>query len=301
MLSVLAVSALWTASAVWGHPPDLAHRQTPITNQYIHPGLNTSMCLSASSNINGAAVDIEPCVAVAESQQWTVGSTISAFGGTMCLDVTNGNGIDGDLMQIWECTAGDTNQEWTVSGETIQWTDTSFCLDLTNGITTNGNIVQIWGCTDGPNQQWTITETVTTPPTLFNIQPGASDTTCLTAPANADGVEVVVQPCDGSTGQFWQQVGQTLIVWGDYCLDVTKGNISNGVPLQIYQCTPGQGDANQQWEVLGNTIQWGGTDECVDLTNGELISGTPAQTWECVSGDTNQVWRLVEAVQSGSS
>ncbi|KAJ7479460.1 ricin B lectin domain-containing protein [Mycena galericulata] len=300
MLSVFVVSALWTASAVLGHPhPDLVQRQTATLNQYIHPGLDSSKCLTAASATNGAAVEIEDCIpGGSESQEWAVGSTIWAFGGTFCLDVTNGNAVDGTPMQLWECTQGDTNQEWTVSGKTIQWTDTSFCLDLTNGDTTNGNVVQIWGCTDGPNQQWTTTTGTTAPPNIA-IRPGASATTCLTAPQNVDGGKVVVQPCDASPGQIWQTDGQTLSVWGDYCLDVTNGNTANGVPLQIWSCTPGQGDANQHFTISGTAIQWANTDQCLDLTNGNLTSGNPVQTWECIGDNTNQVWHFAAAVESG--
>lgn len=32
-----------------------------------------------------------------------------------CLDLTNDDLNDGEVMQIWSCTTGDTNQIWTLS------------------------------------------------------------------------------------------------------------------------------------------------------------------------------------------
>jgi hypothetical protein len=73
--------------------------------------------------------------------------------------------------------------------------------------------MQIWACTDGPNQQWTLT----TGPSE-TITPIISNTTCLTAPTNANGGVVVVEPCDGSTSQLWTAIGSALVVYGDMCL-----------------------------------------------------------------------------------
>jgi hypothetical protein len=63
--------------------------------------------------------------------------------GNMCLDVTNGAIANGTPLQIWECTAGNTNQEWKLSGSTIQRSGEDSCLDLTNGNVTDGNVVRI--------------------------------------------------------------------------------------------------------------------------------------------------------------
>jgi peptidoglycan/xylan/chitin deacetylase (PgdA/CDA1 family) len=127
------------------------------TATFIHPTASAAKCLSAASNADGAAVEIEDCVSGSKSQGWTIsGSNLQIFG-NKCLDVTNGATADGTLLQIWTCATGNTNQMWTVSGNTIQWSGHSLCLDLTNGVSTDGNVMQIWDCTGGPNQQWTRT------------------------------------------------------------------------------------------------------------------------------------------------
>ncbi|KAJ7913413.1 ricin B lectin domain-containing protein [Mycena leptocephala] len=113
------------------------------TATYIHPTANAAKCLSAASNTDGAAVEIEDCVSGGStSQGWTVsGSNLQIFG-TKCLDVTNGATTDGTKMQIWTCAAGNTNQMWTISANTIQWNGHSLCLDLTDGSVTDGNLVR---------------------------------------------------------------------------------------------------------------------------------------------------------------
>ncbi|KAJ7912058.1 carbohydrate-binding module family 13 protein [Mycena leptocephala] len=153
--------------------------------------------------------------------------------------------------------------------------------------------MQIWTCTGG-NQQWTRTTGPGSappppppPPTGHAIHPGASSTTCLTAPTNANGGTVVVQPCDGSTSQSWTQNGQTIVVYGTIT--------TNGVKMQIWSCTPGGGDAAQHFTVTAdNRIQWN-TAECLDLTGGSLTSGNQvcSSMWACAAGNTNQVWNIV--------
>jgi len=281
---------------------------TPTPNQYIHPSASSTTCLTAASNADGAVVEMEPCVAAGStSQSWTVagsGGTLQIFG-NKCLDVTGGATADGTKLQIWTCTGGDTNQQWATlaaGGGAIQWTGHSSCVDLTGGSVTAGNVIQIWTCTGGPNQKWTRTTgpgvgTTTPPPpppSGHTISPGSSGTTCLTAPTNANGGTVVVEPCNGSTSQAWTQNGQTLVVYGTMCLDVTGGSTTNGAKLQIWACTPGAGDANQHFGVTAaHAIQWSATSECVDLTSGSLVAGNQVQMWACSTGNTNQVWNIV--------
>ncbi|KAJ7848544.1 carbohydrate-binding module family 13 protein, partial [Mycena leptocephala] len=132
------------------------------------------------------------------------------------------------------------------------------------------------------------------PPTGHAIHPGASSTTCLTVPTNANGGTVVVQPCDGSTSQLWTQNGQTIVVYGSMCLDVMGGSTTNGVKMQIWSCTPGAGDGAQHFTVTAdNRIQWN-TAECLDLTGGSLTKVcNQVQMWACAAGNTNQVWNIV--------
>ncbi|KAF7337405.1 hypothetical protein MSAN_02266900 [Mycena sanguinolenta] len=289
------------ASGPTGSPTSSATgpTSTPTSNQYIHPSANSAKCLTAASNADGAAVEIEDCVSGGStSQSWTVsGSALQIFG-NKCLDVTGGATTDGTKLQIWTCSSGNSNQKWTVSGSTIQWSGHSSCLDLTGGSVTNGNLMQIWSCSGGNNnQKWSLTtgpgSTTTSPPASgHSIQPGASSNMCLTAPTNANGGTVVIQPCNGSSSQSWTQNGQTIVVYGNMCLDVTNGSSSNGVKMQIWSCA--SNDANQHFTVTSaKHIQWTSKSQCLDLTGGSLTSGNQIQIWTCETGNANQVWNIV--------
>ncbi|KAJ7190226.1 ricin B lectin domain-containing protein, partial [Mycena pura] len=262
---------------------------------YIHPSANAAKCITAASNVNGAAVEIEDCIAAGSaSQSWTVsGSALQIFW-DKCLDVTGGATADGTKMQIWTCNTNNANQKWTLSGSTIHWSGHSNCLDLTDGRVTNGNIIQIWTCTGGNNQKWALTTGPGsgTPPVGNAIKPGASSTTCLTAPSNTDGGAVVVQPCNGASSQSWTRNGGTYVIYGNKCLDVTNGSTANGVKMQIWSCNTGS--TNQQFTTTSaHAIQWTGKGKCLDLADGSLTSGNKIQMWACSAGNTNQVWDIV--------
>ncbi|KAJ7035179.1 hypothetical protein C8F04DRAFT_1259242 [Mycena alexandri] len=300
------------------------------TGVTIRPGASASTCLTASSNADGATVVVQPCTANNAAQAWVQnGQTLVVFG-NKCLDVTNGvTNTNGVKMQIWSCTpgGGDAAQHWTTtSTKTIQWVGQTECLDLSGGSLTSGNQVQVWLCETGnTNQVWNLvassstsssisstptstsasaskTTTTTTSssavavPTGVTIRPGASASTCLSASSNTNGATVVVQPCTANNAaQSWVQNGQTLVVFGNMCLDVTNGvTNTNGVKMQIWSCTPGGGDAAQHWTTTSTkTIQWVGQTECLDLSGGSLTSGNQVQVWLCEAGNTNQVWNLV--------
>ncbi|KAK6988251.1 hypothetical protein R3P38DRAFT_2413701, partial [Favolaschia claudopus] len=64
------------------------------------------------------------------------------------------------------------------------------------------------------------------------------------------------------------------------CVDITNGTTTPGTKLQIYACTPGQGNANQHFSITSDKhIQWANQNECLDLTDGSLASGNPIQVW----------------------
>lgn len=260
------------------------------TNQVIHPNGNSGKCLTASTNVDGAAVEIDDCSGGA-SQSWTIAGSIIQLYGSKCLDVTDGTAADGTKMQIWTCSTNNPNQQWAISGNTVQWSGSSFCLDNTAGVLTNGNQVQIWSCTGGGNQQWQITSG-SSAPTGHVIHPGSSSTTCLSAPTNANNAAVVVEPCDGSASQSWMQSGSTFVIYGNKCLDVTNGNTTNGNKMQIYTCNAG--NVNQEFSVTAdNRIAWTNHGECLDLTGGSLANGNAVQMWACTDNNNNQVWIIV--------
>ncbi|KAJ7224014.1 ricin B lectin domain-containing protein [Mycena haematopus] len=135
---------------------------------------DAGFCLTAESNEDGAAVAIGLCGDLNPSfpngnTTWVVPvapltGSIATFSGEKCLDVTNGNAVNGQTLQIWTCTPGNTNQMFLVSNSAnnaqIQWLGTDFCVDLTGGNTTPGTPIQIWECAvpanSNLNQEWVI-------------------------------------------------------------------------------------------------------------------------------------------------
>jgi len=129
-------------------------------------------CLAAASNEDGAPVIIQHCGA--GSQNWTLSAgsgsetngvgpigKITMFGGSKCLDLTNGNTANGNKLQLWTCFDGNTNQKWSVNNVgTITFAgESTKCVDNTNGNFTDGNRIQIWDCTKGNrNQLWGIAQ-----------------------------------------------------------------------------------------------------------------------------------------------
>ena len=76
-----------------------------------------------------------------------------------CLDLKDGQKRNGAPVQLWQCFAGNTNQEWIVqsqgNGYWIKLDGTNLCLDLTDGRKVNGNKLQVWSCGKGNhNQIW---------------------------------------------------------------------------------------------------------------------------------------------------
>jgi len=263
-----------------------------VTNQIIHPGASNSKCLAAPTNANGAPVVVTDCDGSA-SQSWTRSGFNLIIYGNKCLDVTGGSTANGVKMQLFTCSPGNANQQFTIFGTTIAWTAKGKCLDLTSGILTNGNVVQMWSCTGGKNQVWNVVNGGTPPPTGKTIRPSASGSVCLTAASNANNAAVEIEPCSsGSTAQSWTSTGGTLQIFGNKCLDVPSGSTANGVKMQIYTCFAG--NTNQQFTVTGdNRIAWTGKGKCLDLTNGSLTSGNLVQMWQCIAGNNNQVWNFV--------
>ncbi|KAF5311397.1 hypothetical protein D9758_012872 [Tetrapyrgos nigripes] len=106
---------------------------------------SSGKCLRATSNSDNAAVVAGDCSGAADTQ-WSFNyGTVRIFG-NKCLDVTNGNDVNGQQLQIYTCYNGNTNQQWYYNNNHIGWRGHTRCLDVTNGRFQNGNPIQIWDC-----------------------------------------------------------------------------------------------------------------------------------------------------------
>lgn len=121
----------------------------------VEPGLSSAQCMTAASNTNGAHVTIQPCTG-ATAQQWTfTGTQVKVFG-NKCLDVTNGQNVNGVKLQIWTCSSNNPNQKFSYTRDyRLSWTNHGKCTDLTGGSLASGNRIQLWACSGGnANQVW---------------------------------------------------------------------------------------------------------------------------------------------------
>jgi len=129
----------------------------------------------------------------------------------------------------------------------------------------------------------------TTPPPGGHTITGIGGKCVDVAGANsANGTQVQLYTCNGSTAQTWTQSGSALQALGK-CLDVAGGGTANGTKVQLYDCN---GTAAQQWTHNGsNELVNTGSGRCLDATNQSSADGTPLQIWDCAGG-ANQQWTL---------
>ena len=115
----MSSAKLLTLAATIVSASALAIRQTPVnTSPSLLYGHNDAgFCLTAEGTQNGAVVEIEQCNNLA-NQIWTFeNGSVTMFNGTKCLDVKDGVKADGTLLQLWDCTSGNTNQQWYYTGD----------------------------------------------------------------------------------------------------------------------------------------------------------------------------------------
>ncbi|KXN92874.1 hypothetical protein AN958_07083 [Leucoagaricus sp. SymC.cos] len=77
---------------------------------------NSPFCLDAGATPgNGTPMKIWECFDNLPAQQWflTVDDRIALFNQGLCLDLTNGDLTNTNVVQTWKCTNGDVNQIWT--------------------------------------------------------------------------------------------------------------------------------------------------------------------------------------------
>ncbi|GAA2706639.1 ricin-type beta-trefoil lectin domain protein [Actinoplanes palleronii] len=125
-----------------------------------------------------------------------------------CLDVTDGSTANGNLPQLWDCTAGSSNQIWTLADNgTVQ--GKGKCLDVANNGTTDGAAVHLWDCISTVNsQKWTLSAAGD----LVNTASGK----CLDVIGKntANGAKLQIWSCTGTSNQKWTFGGSSTPTTG---------------------------------------------------------------------------------------
>ncbi|KAK1231208.1 hypothetical protein PQX77_005678 [Marasmius sp. AFHP31] len=133
-----------------------------------------SVCLTATSNTDGAHVALANCDGSGRTQvfpdgtQWftyakdPLSGAIKTFDGSKCLDLPDGDATNGKKLQIWSCVEGSRNQQFKISNPwpwAITWvgegSGNNKCLQTPNGNFTDGNEIEIWDCDSSKvSQHW---------------------------------------------------------------------------------------------------------------------------------------------------
>ncbi|KAF9261595.1 ricin B-like lectin [Marasmius fiardii PR-910] len=294
------------------------------SNNIGFPNKGTQGCIAASSKTAGSPLVIHDCnTGDASNYDWDIvefptdptPQQIKLFGQDLCVDVQDGVNADGTKLQLWTCTAGNTNQLWshTSSLGIWQWAGTNKCIDLTDGNVNDGNQLQVWTCDENNRNQQFPGRTVSDSQSVTVTLEGGPDLSpeprlCLAATENSDGAKVALAPCDNVTSTFpsgnatWvvpraNLAGVLSTFGGSKCLDLRNGDVTNGNALQIWSCDVNNG--NQVWKVESlvpkgsATIDFGGLGgKCVDIRDGNFTAGADLQIWDCdASGNNlNQRW-----------
>ncbi|KAF7773122.1 CAZyme family CBM13 [Agaricus bisporus var. burnettii] len=148
----VVLAAMIGALGVLAQQPDVPTYTGELVIQNI---FDNGKCMTAASNSDGAAVTLQGCTGAA-SQKWVFQDGSVKVHGNKCLDVSSGADANGTKMQIFTCSSGNANQQWSydVWSKRLSWKGHNKCLDLSAGSTADGNRLQIWDCVWNPNQFW---------------------------------------------------------------------------------------------------------------------------------------------------
>ncbi|BCJ76397.1 alpha-galactosidase [Catellatospora sp. IY07-71] len=152
----------------------------------------TSGTISASVPAHGTVVYRVSGGGTTTPPPATTTTLVSAASGR-CLDIPQSNTANGTQPVIWDCN-GQANQQWTVSGATLQ--ALGKCLDAPLNATA-GAKAQLWACNGGANQQWNLN----TDGTISNRQSGLC--VDVNGAATANGTLVILWTCTGAANQRW--------------------------------------------------------------------------------------------------
>jgi hypothetical protein len=105
---------------------------------------------------------------------------------------------------------------------------------------------------------------------------------CLTSPG------LVMEACDGSTAQEWQQDSYGALRSLGRCLEVHRFETTNGAKLELDDCSRAPGE---QWTLTAAGDLRGIGGKCLDLKDFNTAPGAAVQMWDCWGG-ANQKWAL---------
>jgi hypothetical protein len=136
---------------------------------------NSGKCLDVAGGEVAAPMIVYACHG-GPNQRFTlpaVGATgeLRVNGGTLCVDVAGGAGVNGDRIIAWECHGG-PNQRWTRTAAGELRGINGRCVDVAGARTEDGSAILLWDCHGGPNQRWDATAGPADPPRMRQVASG---------------------------------------------------------------------------------------------------------------------------------
>ncbi|WP_235921625.1 ThuA domain-containing protein [Lentzea tibetensis] len=130
--------------------------------------------------------------------------TITTQGGK-CVDVRAAGTANGTAVQQYTCNST-AAQQFQVSPTSDGYSkvatrnDLTKVLDVSNVSTSDGAVIHLWTYGGGANQQWRLEPVAGGYQRIVSRHSGK----CLTAPGNADGVQLEQRTCDGGAAQSFR-------------------------------------------------------------------------------------------------
>ncbi|SCL70225.1 lectin [Micromonospora chersina] len=107
--------------------------------------------------------------------------------------------------------------------------------------------------------------------------------------ATADGTQIQLYTCNGSTAQTWTVTPNSTVKALGKCLDVSGGATADGTKIQLWTCN---GTGAQNWSAQADgTLRNPQSGKCLDVAGNNSADSTPVQLWSC-TGAANQRWTL---------
>ena len=204
-----------------------------------------------------------------------------------CVTVAHHGGTDGSNIDLYECyhdgqpctdpfeCAGQDNQLWVWSGNSLKNRISDKCLDVADWGVSDGANIQLWTCDNNANQRWNASFS------LIN----AFSNDCMTA-GDGQGASVMHDDCNGRPTEQWVWRGNMLVnMNSNQCITRVPWNGNN---IRLQDCSNAE---NQQWVWQGDKIVNPSSGDCLDLwvDEGSVISyprGQPNQP--------NQAWHVLD-------
>ncbi|MEH0984424.1 PQQ-dependent sugar dehydrogenase [Micromonospora sp. CPCC 205556] len=107
--------------------------------------------------------------------------------------------------------------------------------------------------------------------------------------ATADGTQIQIYTCNGSTAQTWTVTPNSTVKALGKCLDVSGGASADGTKIQLWTCN---GSGAQNWSAQADgTLKNPQSGKCLDVSGNNSADGTAVHLWTCHTG-ANQKWTL---------